>query len=97
MLKKVLVGTGIVAVLAAGFLLGSLTLGSAFALTPPSVDDDAAEDTVKGLDTDDIEFEEQVGDQSEIVDDAAEDTVKGPDMDNVENQVEQDGEFDGEF
>ena len=83
MLKKVLTGTGIAAVLAAGFLMSSLTLGPVSAQTPTNP---AAETVVQSLnDTDDIQLEEQVGDQSEIDDDA------------VENQVEQDGEFDGEF
>jgi uncharacterized membrane protein YkoI len=74
MLKKVLTGTGIVAVLTAGFLLGSLTLGPIFAhsadtnptaqATVQSVDDDAAEALVKGPDTDAVE--EQVGSETEL-------------------------------
>jgi len=84
MLKKVLTGTGIAAVLAAGFLMSSLTLGPVSAQTPPT--NSPAQTVVQSLnDTDDIQLEEQVGDQSEIDDDT------------VENQVEQDGEFDGEF
>jgi hypothetical protein len=107
MFKKMLTLPGIVAILAAVFLLGSLSLGTVLALqdtSPPAQaavqsvdDDDATEAAVKGPDTDDIESEEQVGDQSEIDDDAAEAAVQGLDLDDVENQVEQDGEFDGEF
>ena len=87
MLKKVLTGTGIAAVLAAGFLMSSLTLGPVSAQTPtnPAAETVVQSLNVQGPDTDAIELEEQVGDQSEIDDDT------------VENQVEQDGEFDGEF
>lgn len=108
MLKQVLTVPGIVAILVAVLLLGSLSLGTVLAqpqdTSPPAQaavqsvdDDDATEAAVKGLDTDDIEFEQQVGEQSEIDDDAAEAAVQGLDLDDVENQVEQDGEFDGEF
>ena len=108
MLKRLLVGGGIAGVLTVGIIIGSLTLGPVFAHTQDNTtpvqatvqsveDDDAIEAAVKGLDTDDIELEEQVGDQSELDDDADEAAVEGPDLDNVENQVEQDGEFDGEF
>ena len=101
MLKKVLTGSGIVAVLALVFLLGSLSLGTVFAQTLPTNspaqatvqsvdDDDAAEAAVKGPDTDDIELEEQVGNQSELDDDdAAEAAVEDPDMDAVEEQQPQ--------
>jgi uncharacterized membrane protein YkoI len=75
MFKKMLTVPGIVAVLAAVFLLGSLSLGTVFAQTqhtsPPAQaavqsveDDDAAEAALKGPDTDAVE--EQVGDQNEL-------------------------------
>jgi len=93
MLKQVLTVPRIVAILVAVFLLGSLSLGTVLAqpqyTSPPAQaavqsvdDDDATEAAVKGPDTDDIE---------------AEAAVEGLDLDDVENQVEQDGEFDGEF
>jgi uncharacterized membrane protein YkoI len=75
MLKKVLAGTGIAAVLTAGFLLGSLTLGPVFAQTqhtnPPAQtvvqspsDDDTAEAKVKEADMDEVD--EQVEEQTEV-------------------------------
>ena len=107
MLRKLLVGGGIAGVLTVGIIVGSLTLGPVFAQSadtnpPPqatvqSVDDDAAEAKLKGSDIDDIELEQQVGDQSELSDDAAEAAVEDADLDNIDNQVEQNGEFDGEF
>lgn len=101
--KKVLAGIGIAATVAVVCLLGSLGVVPAFAQAPPSTngtqaivqsveDDDATEAAVKGLDTDDIELEEQVGEQNELdsedeSDDAAEAAVKGPDTDSVEEQA----------
>jgi len=64
MLKKVLVGTAIVAVLMTTFLLSGVAFGSASGHTPSSVGDDAAEALVKGPDTDAVE--EQVGNQTEL-------------------------------
>jgi len=105
MFKKMLTLPGIVAILAAVFLLGSLSLGTVFARTqhtsPPAQtavqsvdDDDATEAAVKGPDTDDTELEEQVGDQSELDDDADEAAVEGPDLDDVEEEVEEQNEVD---
>jgi len=82
MLKKVLTGTGIAAVLATVFLLGSLFVGAVSASSP---DDDPAGGEVEEVDLDDVE--EEVEEENEDEDD----------VDDVENQVEQDGEFDGEF
>ena len=106
MLKKILIGTGITAVLTAMFLLGSLSIVPAFgqsqsnaALTQAAVQsidvDDATEAAEQGPDMDSVE--EQVGDQNELDADADEAALEDSDLDNVENQVEQDGEFDGEF
>jgi len=47
MLKKVLTGTGIAAVLGAGFLLGSLTLGPVFAQTLPTTNPPAQQSQVE--------------------------------------------------
>jgi hypothetical protein len=100
MLKKVLTGIGFATVLTIGVVIGSLTLGPVFAQTqytsPPAQtvvqspnDDDAAGAAVVGLDTDDIEFEEQVGDQSEIDDDADEAAREEEDIEGVEPADEQ--------
>ena len=99
MLKKILTGTGIAAILTAMFFLGSLTLGSVFAHTQDNTspvqafvqgaDDDADETAVEGPDLDDIELEEQVGEQSELDDDTAEATVEDLDIDDVEEQQPQ--------
>jgi uncharacterized membrane protein YkoI len=71
MLKKVLAGTGIAAVLTGMFLLGSLALGPVFAQTQhnttptqavaQSSNNSSAEDNLKGPDFDKVE--DQVGDQ----------------------------------
>ena len=96
MLKKVLVGTAIVAVLMTTFLLSGVAFGSASGHTPSSVGDDAAEALVKGPDTDAVE--EQVGNQTEldenVGDDAAEALVEGQDTDAVEEQVGNQTELD---
>jgi len=96
MMRKVLVGTAIVAVLMTTFLLSGVTLGSASGQTPSSVGDDAAEALVKGQDTDAVE--EQVGNQTEldenVGDDAAEALVEGQDTDAVEEQVGNQTELD---
>jgi len=105
MLKKLLMGGGIAGVLTLGAIIGSLTLAPvlanqtdanlpAQAVVQSVEDDDATEAAVAGPDLDDVE--EQVGDQSELDDDAAEATVEDP-AGGLESQVEQDGEFDGEF
>jgi uncharacterized membrane protein YkoI len=84
MRKKVLVGTGIAAVFAVVFLLGSLGLVPAFAQAPPSTngtqaivqsadDDDATEAAVKGPDTDAVE--EQVGNQTGLEEQAGNQTL----------------------
>ena len=83
MLKKVMTRTGIIAVIATVFLLGTLTVGTVFAQSP---DDDQTEAETEEADLDDVEEE---------VEEEHEDDID--DMDHVENQVEQDGEFDGEF
>ena len=85
MLKKVLTGTGIAAVLTTVFLLGSLFVGAVSAEAP---DGDPAGDEVEEVDLDDVE--EEVEEENEDEDDI-------DDADDVDNQVEQDGEFDGEF
>lgn len=75
MLKKVLTGTGIAAVLVIGVVMGSLTLGPVFAQSqhtnPPAQtvvqspnDDDTAEANVKGADVDNVD--EQVEEQAEV-------------------------------
>jgi uncharacterized membrane protein YkoI len=74
MLKKVLTGTGIAAVLTIGVIIGSLTLGPVFAQTQDtttpvqsvvqSSGNDSAEAKVKGADLDKVE--EQVGDQNQV-------------------------------
>jgi len=74
MLKKVLTGTGIAAVLAIGVIIGSLTLGPVFAQTQPnttptqavtqSSNNSSAEDNINGPDLDNVE--EQVGDQNQV-------------------------------
>jgi hypothetical protein len=104
MLRRLLVGGGIAGVLTVGIIVGSLTLGPVFAQSadtnPPaqatvqSVDDDAAEATVIGPDTDDIELEEQVGDQFELNDDADEAAAEGPDLDDLEEEVEEQNDVD---
>ena len=85
MLKKVLTGTGIAAVLTTVFLLGSLFVGTVSADSP---NDGLAEAEVEEADLDDVE--EEVEEENEDEDDI-------DDADDVDNQVEQDGEFDGEF
>ena len=83
MLKKVLTGTGIAVVLATVFLLGSLFVGTVSAQSP---DDDQAEAKVEEADLDDVEEEVEEENEDDI-----------DDADDIDNQVEQDGEFDGEF
>ena len=83
MLKKVMTRTGIIVVLMVVFLLGTLTVGTVLAQSP---DDDQAEDEVEEADLDDVEEEEEEEREDDI-----------DDVDDVENQVEQDGESEGEF
>lgn len=92
MLKKVLTGTGIAAVLTTVFLLGSLFVGAVSAQSPdadPAVDEtEVAEDDLDDVE-DELEEEEENEDEDDIDD--------LDDVDDVDNQVEQDGEFEGEF
>ena len=100
MLKKVMTRTGIITAITALLLFGVLSAGSVLASSPDTSssdqavvqaveDDDAAEAEAEGPDLDDVE--EEVEEENEDAD-AAED-----DADGVDNQVEQDGEFEGEF
>jgi len=82
MLKKMMTRSGIITVIATVFLLGTLTVGTVLAQSP---DDDQTEAEAEEADLDDVEEEEE--EHEDDIDD----------MDDVENQVEQDGEFDGEF
>ncbi|MDD4877336.1 MAG: hypothetical protein PHQ86_09505 [Dehalococcoidales bacterium] len=100
MLKKVMTRTGIITAITALLLFGVLSAGSVFASSPDNSssnqavvqaveDDDAAEAELEGPDLDDVE--EELEEENEDAD-AAED-----DEDGVDNQVEQDGESEGDF
>ena len=100
MLKKLTTRTGIISVITVLLLFGVLSAGTVLASSPGTSspeqavvqdveDDGAAEAEVEGPDLDDVEEEVEEENEDE---DADED-----DADGIDNQVEQDGEFEGEF